>query len=587
MGPMFMMMRLVGRNMMRLPTHVCRRLTSVPLSVQRERLDYDVVIVGAGPAGLSAAIRLRQLAQEAGKDYSVCVLDKAAEIGGHILSGNVFEPRALDELLPDWTSSLTESSSPGSSSPCGVPVTRDRFSWLPNSRHSITLPVPPGVHNRGNIVLSLSELTRWLGEQAEAYGVEIYPGFAAKEMVLDSHGAVNGVITHDFGIAKDGTVRDNYQPGVEIRGMVTLLAEGARGSLTKQVVSRFQLRQDRQEQTYGLGVKEVWRVDPSKYEPGSVLHTVGWPLDWKTYGGSFVYHMSDSRVSIGMVVGLDYPNPYLSPYQEFQKLKTHRMIQELLDGGEVLQYGARTLNEGGLQSLPKLGFPGGALIGCAAGFLNVLKIKGTHLAMKSGMLAAESTFRRLQTRDTRELEFQYEANVMSSWIGDELRSARNIRPAFSRLGLYGGMAHAALDTFVFRGRAPWTLSHPHKGADYVATEPASRHQPPTYPQPDGRLVFDILDSVALSGTDHDHNQPVHLTRQDVAMSKAINYDVFAGPEGRYCPAKVYEYNEQDAGTLTINAQNCLHCKACDIKDPAQNITWTTPEGGGGPKYSMV
>lgn len=545
-------------------------------------MDYDLVIVGAGPAGLSAAIRFRQLLPDA----SVCVLEKGAEVGAHVLSGNVFEPRALDELIPDWRDR---------GAPLGVCAGDDRLFLLTESS-SLRLPVPPQMRNAGNHVLSLSELTRWLGRQAEDAGVEIYAGFPASEVLADpATGRVTGVATNDMGVSKDGSRKDTFEPGVEIRGRLTLLAEGARGSLTKDVVRRFDLRgrNGADEQTYALGVKEVWRVEEASHSPGTIWHSVGYPLDRGTYGGSFLYHMSDRRVAVGLVVALDYKNPYLSPYGEFQRLKAHPLIRPVLEGGQVLQYGARTLNEGGLQSVPRLEFPGGALVGCAAGFLNVPKIKGTHTAMKSGMLAAEAAHAALAADGrgpgaaTVDLGGSYEASLRDSWVWSELQAVRNIRPGF-KYGLGPGLVNAAFETYISRGRSPWTLRHARP--DHAATEPASQHRRIVYPKPDGQVTFDVLTSVALSGTNHGHDERCHLVVGDAARPSALNHAVYAGPEGRYCPAKVYEYHDDGGGgggaKLVINAQNCLHCKACDIKDPSQNINWTCPEGGGGPKYSV-
>lgn len=562
--------------MLRATRHLLRR-TRLPsrrlCTPAREELSYDVVIVGAGPAGLSAAIRLRQLAEQADEDLSVCVLEKAAEVGGHVLSGNVFEPRAMDELLPQWRESA----------PLGVQAGIDRFVFLTEGRE-FPLPTPPQMKNHGNYIISLSEMTRWLGEQAEEAGVEVYPGFAASEVLYKEDGSVRGVATNDFGIAKDGSKKDNYQPGIEIVGRVSLLAEGARGSLTKAVESRFGLREGKQHQTYALGLKEVWQVDPAKHEPGKIVHSIGYPMDLRTYGGSFLYHMTESRVAIGFVVALDYENPYLSPFQEFQRYKAHPSVRPLLEGGEVLQYGARTLNEGGLQSIPKLEFEGGALIGCAAGFVNVPKIKGAHTAQKSGMLAAEAVFENL--REGRDSAEGYEERLRQSWVWDELSVVRNIRPGF-KYGLLPGLANAALESYVTRGRSPWTISHGH--ADHLATKPAIEAKQIEYPKPDGKVTFDILTSLSLSGTDHDHDERCHLVLKDDSVPEKLNLPLYDGPESRFCPAKVYEYVEKEADkmALQINAQNCLHCKACDIKDPSQNIEWTVPQGGGGPKYTIT
>lgn len=501
------------------------------------------------------------------------MLEKGSEVGAHILSGNVLEPRAMLELFPDFLQRF----------PHGTPVTSDAFYFLtPNS--AARLPNPPQMKNHGNLIVSLSELTRWLAEEAEELGVEIYPGFAGAHL-LYADDAVTGIATGDFGVSKDGTKGSSFQPGIDVMGKVTLLAEGARGSLSKIAMHKFSLRDNAQHQTYALGIKEVWRVAKEKHQPGKVIHTFGYPHDMNTYGGSFLYHMADEKVALGLVTALDYHNPYMSPYEEFQKYKQHPSVRPLLQDADVLQYGARTLNEGGLQSIPKLEFPGGALIGCAAGFLNVPKIKGTHTAQKSGMLAAEATFENLH-REKKASTSGYERSVRQSWVWEELHAARNIRPGF-KYGLIPGSANAALETYITRGKSPWTLSH--ATPDHSATKAISKCSPIEYPKPDGKVSFDILTAVSLSGTNHDHDEPCHLVLKDDKVPTHVNLAKYGGPESRYCPARVYEFIEDDAGgqKLHINAQNCLHCKACDIKDPSQNITWTVPQGGGGPKYTMT
>ena len=541
--------------------------------MSRERMDYDVVIVGAGPAGLAAAIRLRQCAIEAGRDLSVCVLEKGSEVGAHILSGAVFETRALDELIPDWRDK---------GAPLNTPAGEDRLLYL-TARRAIRLPTPPQMNNHGNYIISLGNLCRWLGQQAEAVGVEIFAGFAAAEVLYDEGGRVSGVATGDMGIGKDGEPTANHQPGVELHGRVTIFAEGVRGSLTKTLFERFDLREGVQSQTFGLGIKELWEVDPAKHHQGRITHTIGWPLDWETYGGSFLYHLENNQVAVGFVTGLDYRNPHLSPFEEFQRFKTHPAIRDVFEGGRRIAYGARAINEGGFQSIPKLVFPGGAIIGCSAGFVNVPKIKGSHTAMKSGMLCADAAFDALAAEGPVGTLDAYPAALRASWVWEELRAVRNIRPAFQK-GLYVGLAHAALDTYVVRGKAPWTFRH---HPDHDSLRPLAASLPIAYPKPDGRVSFDRLSSVFLSATNHEENQPAHLRLRDAAVPVAHNLALYDAPEQRYCPAGVYEIVRAPDGSaprLQINAQNCVHCKTCDIKDPTQNIDWTVPEGGGGPNY---
>jgi electron-transferring-flavoprotein dehydrogenase len=536
--------------------------------MQRETMEYDVVIVGAGPSGLAAAIRLKQLAQAAARELSVCVIEKGSEVGAHILSGAVFEPRALDELIPDWKTR---------GAPLNTPAAEDRFLLLTRTR-AIRLPTPPQMNNHGNYIISLGNLCRWLAGEAEALGVEIYPGFAAAEVLYDEAGRVRGVATGSMGIGKDGKPTDNFQPGVELIGKETLFAEGCCGSLTKTLSERFNLREGADPQTFGIGIKELWEVAPAKHRQGSIVHTIGWPLDGATYGGSFLYHLENNQVYVGFVVGLDYRNPFLSPFEEFQRFKTHPAIRPLLEGGRRISYGARALNEGGFQAIPQLDFPGGAIIGCAAGFLNVAKIKGSHTAMKSGMIAAETVFARLGGAAG-----DYRRALTESWVWDELRRVRNIRPSF-RWGLWGGLAYSALDTYVLRGKAPWTMHH---HADYQQLDKAADSTPIAYPKPDGKVTFDRLSSVFISNTNHEENQPAHLRLKEPALAISVNYALYDSPEQRYCPAGVYEIVDAPDGggkRLQINAQNCVHCKTCDIKDPEQNINWVVPEGGGGPNY---
>ncbi len=544
---------------------------------ERESMRYDVVIVGAGPAGLSAAIRLKQLAGEAGRDLSVCILEKGSEVGAHILSGAVVDPKALGELVPDWKDK---------GSPLTVPVSENHY-WLLGKSGKWALPhfmLPPFMHNKGTYTLSLGNFCRWLAGQAEELGVEIFPGFAAAEVLFNDDGSVKGVATGDMGVARDGTHRPDYQPGIELHARYTFLAEGVRGSLTKELTRIFDLRKDSGPQVYGLGVKELWDVPAEKHKPGRVIHTQGWPLD-DAWGGGFVYHQENGQVALGFVVALDYQNPYLSPFEEFQRWKTHPAIRAEIEGGRRVSYGARAINEGGWQSVPELVFPGGALIGCSAGFVNVPRIKGTHTAMKSGMLAADAAFEAIQADRGGDRLEAYPKALCSSWIAKELKLVRNSQPAVARWGGLAGTLYAGLDMWLGQlGLAvPWTLKHRH--ADNETLKRKDQVQPIDYPKPDGVISFDRLSSVYLSNTNHEENQPVHLTLKDAAIPVAVNLADYAGPEQFYCPAGVYEFVEEGGQPrLQINAQNCVHCKTCDIKDPTQNINWVVPEGGGGPNY---
>lgn len=545
-------------------------------TLERESMQYDVVIVGAGPSGLSAAIRLKQLAAKQQREISVCVVDKGSEVGAHIISGAVIDPRSLSELIENWQNK---------DAPLSCAVKQDSLLFL-TEKKAYRLPTPASFNNQGNYIISLGVFCRWLAQQAEELGVEIYPGFAATEILYHADGSVRGIATGDMGVQRDGTPGDQYQQGMALLAQQTIFAEGCRGSLTKVLMQQFNLRRDCQHQTYGIGIKELWEIAPEKSKPGTVIHTIGWPLDQKTYGGSFLYHLNDNKVAVGFVIGLDYQNPYLSPYAEMQRYKTHPAIRATLEGGKRIAYGARALSEGGLQSLPKLTFPGGVLVGDTAGFLNVPRIKGIHAAMKSGMLAAEALAEVLSEEASESSNAEavnYTSLFRNSWLFSELNKVRNVRPAF-KWGLLGGLIYGALEEYVFKGKAPWTLRH--QRADYASLRPAQDCQKIDYPKPDGKLTFDRMSSVFLAGISHAENQPVHLRLHNPELAISVNYQKFASPETRYCPAGVYEIIEE-AGEpqLQINAQNCVHCKTCDIKDPEQNIDWVCPEGGSGPNYA--
>ena len=546
---------------------------------ERESMPYDVVIVGGGPAGLSAAIRLKQLAEAAGKEIDVCVLEKGSEIGAHILSGAVIDPKALDELLPDWRDDgcpLAE-----------TPVTENHH-WFLTAKGKKSIPhiaTPKWMHNEGCYTGSLGNLCRWLAEKAEGLGVEIFPGFAAAEILYNDDGSVKGVATGDMGVGRDGEQKGDYTPGLELHARYTFFAEGVRGHLSKMLKAKYDLEANSQPQIYGLGIKELWDIDPAKHEPGRVIHTQGWPLDDETGGGGFLYHQANGQVALGFVTWLNYKNPWLSPFQEMQRWKTHPKIREILEGGKRVSYGARAINDGGWQAVPKLTFPGGALIGCSAGFVNVPRIKGTHTAMKSGMMAAEAAFEAVVADRTGDELTAYTAAYESSWVYSELRMVRNILPLAEKYGQTIGTLLAGVNMWAenFGIKMPYTMKlHP----DYQQLGRADLYPKIDYPKPDNVVSFDRLSSVFLSNTNHEEDQPVHLQVKDLGLQKASEFDVFGGPSSRYCPAGVYEWIEEAGAEpkFVINAQNCVHCKTCDIKDPNQNINWVTPEGGGGPNY---
>jgi electron-transferring-flavoprotein dehydrogenase len=543
--------------------------------MDRESMEFDVVIVGGGPSGLSAAIRLRQLVVEQGREVSVCVVEKGSEIGAHILSGAVLETRALDELIPDWREK---------GAPLNTPVSDEKMLFL-SENGAIEAPkllLPPAMQNHGNYIISLGNFCRWLAEQAEALGVEVYPGFAAAEVLYHGDGSVKGIATGDVGIAADGTPGPNHEPGMELHARYTFFAEGCRGNLGKELKEKYNLDKDVEPQTYGIGIKELWEITPSKHQPGLVVHTAGWPLDKHTYGGSFLYHMEDNQVAVGFVVGLDYKNPYMSPFDEFQRYKAHPKIRDTFEGGRRISYGARALTEGGYQCLPKLTFPGGVLVGDDAGTLNTSKIKGTHTAMKSGMLAAQAAFVSLAEEQQAPELVSYGAAFKASWVYKELFIARNVRPSF-KWGLLMGAIYTGIDQILLLGRAPWTFKHGH--IDNKTLIRKDQAKPIDYPKPDGVLTFDKMSSVFISNTNHREDEPCHLILKDATVPVRVNLADFDGPEQRFCPAGVYEFVEKNnETTLQINSQNCVHCKTCDIKDLTQNINWVVPEGGGGPNY---
>ena len=548
------------------------------MNITREKMNYDLVIVGAGPSGLSAAINFKKLCKKHNKDFSVCIVEKGSEVGAHILSGAILEPRALNELIDDWKDI--------EGCPVNVEVNDESLKFLTET-NSYTIPgflTPPVMHNKGNFIISLGSFSKWLSQEAESLGVEIYPGFAASDVIIQD-GKLTGIVTGDLGIDKNGQQSTNFQPGIEIHSKYALFAEGCRGHLGKKLMDNFNLRDDVQHQTYGIGLKELWEVKPENSNTGSVFHSIGWPLDNQTYGGSFLYHLDKNLVSFGFVIGLDYKNPYLSPYEEFQRFKLHPKIKHIFEGGRRISYGARALNEGGIQSLPKLSFPGGALIGCEAGTLNTPKIKGTHTAMKCGMIGAELVYNELSSGKANSEISLFSKTFLNSWAGKELTEARNVRPSF-KYGLKIGMIMSGIDQILLRGKAPWTLKH--SEADHLSLKKKSEVKKIEYPKPDGVVTFDRLTNVSFSSTYHEENQPCHLQLNNENLPISNNFELFDSPEQRYCPAGVYEIlNENGTPKLNINAQNCIHCKTCDIKDPRQNINWITPEGGGGPNYTNM